>query len=237
MNHTAKYLIFFLLFTIIFSCQQAQKKPESIIVKQKTKPITKPKETERPDTCGVIFSEFKYPEDLENMRNRGYVCTDSSYLKKIPRIRKIDHSIFFQDKNYLLLRILPTPGICFACLLWDKRKDKLISFKTGYKFAIFTAKEIREIYYLNKKLIPVHFISNWGPGRKISFGSLVLPESEKRSFEARQVVTNINMQKAFFPPLEQMSYSDLLKFDSLVNANAYTVEKQEFGSSINAWYR
>ncbi len=57
----------YLMFTIIFSCQEAEKKQDSIVVEQKTKPITKPKEIERPDTCDVIFSEFKYPEDVVNM--------------------------------------------------------------------------------------------------------------------------------------------------------------------------
>ncbi len=186
------------------------------------------------DTCDVLFSDFNYPEDVVNMSEKKYVCADTLFLTRFPNLRNIDYRAVFQDKNFLLLDIIPRErGWVVSKLLWDKQRDLLICFTTLASNGDFEPGSLRYHFFLDDNLIPTHTVRYaYTENEQTVFEKLSIADSTGMMWMHQFVLKNDTL-----PPLEKMSYKHLLKFDSIFKQGQYSIGKRvfEYRMHINAW--
>ncbi len=131
----------------------------------------------------------------------------------------------------MLLDVECEPRFVLSKLLWDKRNDLLICFRIYISTQSFAPENLQHIYYLDSNLSPKHSIRNYGRD-ETNFCKLVLD-----SLVDGVLSYPINLVGDTLPPLEKMTYKELLKFDSMVKDNRFRTEKRDAIEEVDDWYR
>ncbi len=217
-------------FVIVFSCQQTTKRDNQVL--DKSLKEVKLNFAYEPDSCRVVFSQFKYPEDINSMCVQNYICKDSTFWHKYHKIRNLRHKVLFQDNNYLLIQAELDPSTYRSCLLWDKQKDKVIVIERYLKRGEFTRDNIKSIYFLDKNMQLSYLIRKSDEDIKTLEVSMIkIRHKEPDTGDEYQ----LELYKPI-PPLKDMNYADILELEQVLQDKTYKTHKMKYEFRMNSWW-
>lgn len=188
-----------------------------------------PKSINKDFVCENKIDSFCFPNDLELLEEKKYVCDNTlpfAKNEKIDLYKKMN--IIFSDKNYILINFDRKTKILF-----DKKQKLLIAFKaTEIDNFYFNKPNYKELYpltfyILDEKLLPKYHFN----GKTIS----VFKDNVKMNkFEEYKIVMN---DKHLNKNYELFNYSDLIEVVKELNKGNYEINENIGTDILNYFYK
>jgi hypothetical protein len=202
-----KFIIFFMQFFLIASCQEKKEKTIEKVVRKNI-------------NCKEIVTSFNYPSDIELLKDKKYIC-DSTIIDKLKfNSSQNDLKVYnnckliFSDKNYTLIEYDLRTRI-----LNDKRNQLWLVFKAGeagnFYFNNPKYKNIyglSKIYILDDKLLPLYSFNN----------SRLRKYRLNKSIEITESIEIILSNKQISQDIDKMDYNGILQLVNELKNNKYS---------------